>query len=90
MQKDKEGKLRKLLALFAFALSLLGETPSFAARLGTYHNPIPDVKGGDLSAPVHRGMYCANGARHYGWLRPWESSPVIKASCGAAADQMPR
>lgn len=82
--------MRKLLALFAFGFSLFGAAPLLAAPLGTYYNPIPDVKGGDLSVPVHRGMYCANGAWHYGWLRPWESSPVIKASCGRAASQMPR
>jgi hypothetical protein len=44
---------------------------------------------GDLSVPVHRGMYCAAGAWHHGWLRPWERSPVIKASCGSAVYQMP-
>ncbi|MBY6242683.1 hypothetical protein [Methylosinus sp. Sm6] len=82
--------MRKPVASLAFALSLAGATPLTAAPLGSYYNPIPDVKGGDLSVPVHRGMYCANGAWHYGWLRPWEHSPVIKASCGGAAAQMPR
>ena len=57
--------------------------------LGTYNNPIEDEPGGDLSVPVHRGMYCVAGASHHGWLRPWERSPVIEASCGSAADQMP-
>jgi hypothetical protein len=52
--------------------------------LGTYNNPIQDELEGDLSVPVHRGMYCAAGAWHHGWLRPWERSPVIKASCGSA------
>ena len=52
--------------------------------LGTYNNPIQDELEGDLSVPVHRGTYCAAGAWHYGWLRPWERSPVIKSSCGSA------
>jgi hypothetical protein len=38
--------------------------------------------------PVHRGIYCAAGAWHSGWLRPWERSPVIKPSCGAAIYSM--
>ena len=54
-----------------------------------YSNPIQDELEGDLSAPVHRGTYCAAGAWHYGWLRPWERSPVIKSSCGSAVYQMP-
>jgi hypothetical protein len=82
--------MRKLVALLALAFSLASAAPLRAAPLGSYANPIPDVMGGDLSAPVHRGMYCANGAWHYGWLRPGERSPVIKASCGSAASQMPR
>jgi hypothetical protein len=81
--------MRSLLAPLVLLISC-GATPLFAAPLGSYYNPIPDVKGGDLSVPVHRGMYCANGAWHYGWLRPGERSPVIKASCGSAVNQMPR
>jgi hypothetical protein len=57
--------------------------------LGTYINPIRDELEGDLSVPVHRGTYCAAGAWHHGWLRPWERSPVIKPSCGSAVYQMP-
>jgi len=56
---------------------------------GTYDNPIPDVIGGDLSGPIHRGMYCVNGQWHEGWLRRGERSPVIKPSCGDAVYQMP-
>lgn len=82
--------MRKLLASLAFTLSLANTAPSSAAPLGSYYNPIPDMNVGDLSVPVHRGMYCVSGAWHYGWLRPWESSPVIKASCGSAVSQMPR
>lgn len=29
--------------------------------LGTYNNPIEDELGGDLSVPVHRGIYCVAG-----------------------------
>ncbi len=57
--------------------------------LGTYNNPVQDELGGDLSVPVHRGMYCVAGTWHYGFLRPWERSPVIKASCGSAVYQIP-
>jgi hypothetical protein len=57
--------------------------------LGTYSNPKEDNVGGDLSVPIHRGMYCVAGEWHHGWLRPWERSPVIKASCGDAVYQMP-
>jgi hypothetical protein len=39
--------------------------------LGTYNNPIQDELEGDLSVPVHRGTYCAAGAWHHGWLRPY-------------------
>jgi hypothetical protein len=59
------------------------------APLGTYQNPIQDDFGGDLSGPVHRGMYCVRGVWHQGWLRSWERSPVIKPSCGAAVHQLP-
>ena len=58
------------------------------APLGSFANPIQDELGGDLSVPVHRGIYCAAGAWHSGWLRPWERSPVIKPSCGAAIYSM--
>jgi hypothetical protein len=68
----------------------VGRSVEQANRPGSYNNPIKDQLEGDLSAPVHRGMYCAAGAWHYGWLRPWERSPVIKPSCGQAAYQMPR
>ena len=57
--------------------------------LGTYNNPIQDVIAGDLSGPIHRGMYCVRGEWHQGWLRRWERSPVIKPSCGDAVYQMP-
>jgi hypothetical protein len=57
--------------------------------LGTYDNPIPDVIAGDLSGPIHRGMYCVRGEWHQGWLRRGERSPVIKPSCGDAVYQMP-
>lgn len=61
-----------------------------APPVGTYNNPIQDSFGGDLSVPAHRGMYCAGGVWHQGWLRPWEKSPVIKPSCGTAVYQLPR
>ena len=67
-----------------------GRSEGSSDGVGTYNNPIIEHElGGDLSVPVHRGMYCAAGAWHYGWLRPWERSPVIKASCGSAVYQMP-
>ena len=68
----------------------VGKSVEKSSSLGSYNNPIEDELEGDLSVPVHRGMYCADGAWHHGWLRPWEKSPVIKPSCGAAAYQMPR
>jgi hypothetical protein len=67
----------------------VGRSVGPANRLGTYNNPIQDELEGDLSVPVHRGMYCAAAEWHHGWLRPWERSPVIKASCGTAVYQMP-
>lgn len=67
----------------------VGRSVGPANPLGTYNNPIQDELEGDLSVPVHRGMYCAAGEWHHGWLRPWERSPVIKASCGTAVYQMP-
>ena len=57
--------------------------------LGSYDNPIEDHIGGDLSGPVHRGMYCELGQWHHGWLRAWEVSPVVKPTCGSAVYQMP-
>jgi hypothetical protein len=47
--------------------------------LGTYNNPIEDELGGDLSVPVHRGMYCVAGTWHHGWLRPWGKKPSYQA-----------
>ena len=48
---------------------------------GSFENPIQDDY-----LPEYRGLrtgtYCAAGAWHRGWLRPWEHSPVIKPSCG--------
>lgn len=60
------------------------------AGYGTYQNPVVDDFGGDTSVPLHRGMYCVRGVWHYGFLRPWERSPVIKPSCGTALYQLPR
>jgi hypothetical protein len=67
----------------------IGRTVKPAGPAGTYVNPIQDELEGDLSVPVHRGMYCTFGEWHHGWLRPWERSPVIKSSCGNAVYQMP-
>lgn len=67
----------------------MGRSVGPSDPVGTYNNPIEDELGGDLSAPVHRGIYCVAGAWHHGWLRPWEHSPVIKSSCGGAVYQMP-
>ncbi len=68
----------------------VGRSVGPSAPLGTYANPIIDEQGaGDQRFPVHPGMYCAGGNWHRGWLRPWETSPVIKASCGAAIYSMP-
>lgn len=73
-----------IVALVMFA------TPALAMPYGTYQNPVQDPPfTGDWSVPVHRGMYCVHGLWHYGWLRPWEGSMVIKPSCGAAAYQVP-
>ena len=66
----------------------VGHTVDAPAPYGTYHNPVRDEPGGDLSVPIHRGMYCINGTWHRGWLRPWERSPVIKPSCGDAVYQI--
>jgi hypothetical protein len=63
--------------------------PDSGPRYGSYRNPIEDDVGGDLSGPVHRGMYCVRGEWHHGWLRSWEASPVIKSSCGAAVRELP-
>jgi hypothetical protein len=57
--------------------------------LGTYNNQKKDELEGDLSVPVHRGMYCAASGWHHGWLLSLERSPVIKASCGSTVYQMP-
>lgn len=95
-------KLFLAAALFALPLSAKADTYWYCkgdecvgrtvggAPIGTYANPIKDEIGGDLSVPVHRGIYCVGGQWHQGWLRPWEQSPVIKPSCGAAAYQMTR
>jgi hypothetical protein len=64
-------------------------TAAYAAPYGTFHNPVEDPPfTGDWSRPVHRGMYCVKGTWHHGWLQPWESSPVIKPSCGTAVYQI--
>lgn len=77
--------MRTLLIAFV----LLVSTSAFAAPYGTYYNPVEDPPfEGDWSVPVHRGMYCVKGTWHYGWLRPWERSPVIKDSCGTAVYQI--
>ena len=60
-----------------------------APAVGTYDNPIQDVIGGDLSGPVHPGMYCVHGLWHQGYLRRGEHSPVIRPSCGSAVYQIP-
>lgn len=68
---------------------MLTSSIAFAAPYGTYYNPVQDAPfDGDWSVPVHRGMYCVKGTWHYGWLRPWERSPVIKDSCGTAVYQI--
>jgi hypothetical protein len=77
--------MKKILILTA----LLFSTAVNAAPYGTYYNPVQDEPfTGDWSVPVHRGMYCVKGTWHYGWLRPWERSPVIKDSCGTAIYQI--
>lgn len=78
--------MRKVLILAAVLFS----SAAFAqAPYGTYYNPVQDPPfTGDWSVPVHRGMYCVQGTWHYGWLRPWEASPVIKRSCGTAIYQI--
>jgi hypothetical protein len=75
----------KTLALIFIFIS----TAALADYYGSYNNPIEDEIGGDLSGPVHRGMYCINSEWHHGWLRAWETSPVIKDSCGDAVEQLP-
>ena len=68
-----------------------GDSDEGSPPIGTYQNPFEDQPfQGDWSRPVHRGMYCAFGLWHHGWLQPWEDSPVIKPSCGNAVNQMPR
>ena len=76
---------------FLLIASLLFSTSAIAGMpYGTYQNPIQDPPFvGDWSVPVHRGMYCVQGTWHYGWLRPWEGTIVIKPSCGAAINQIP-
>ncbi len=66
-----------------------GNSGASGPALGTYNNPVQDVIAGDLSGPIHRGMYCVRGEWHQGWLRRGERSPVIKPSCGDAVYQMP-
>ena len=74
--------------LIVVAAVLFG-TVALADPYGTYYNPVQDPPfAGDWSVPVHRGMYCVKGTWHYGWLRPWEQSPVIKDSCGTAIYQI--
>jgi len=69
--------------------ALLFSSIAISAPYGTYYNPVQDPPFvGDWSVPVHRGMYCVGGTWHYGWLRPWERSPVIKPSCGTAIYQI--
>ena len=78
--------MRKFLVVIAtlFSTVALAQAP-----YGTYYNPVQDPPFvGDWSVPVHRGMYCVQGTWHYGWLRPWEASPVIKRSCGTAIYQI--
>jgi hypothetical protein len=90
LNKVFDGKLESLLAdINEETWRRVGRSVGPANPLGTYNNPIQDELEGDLSVPVHRGMYCAAGAWHHGWLRPWERSPVIKPSCGSAVYQMP-
>lgn len=73
-----------------FIVSALMSTSAMAAPYGTYYNPVEDPPfTGDWSVPVHRGMYCARGVWHRGWLRPWEGSVVVKSSCGEAVYQAP-
>ena len=78
--------MRKVLVIDAtlFSTVALAQAP-----YGTYYKPVQDPPFvGDWSVPVHRGMYCVQGTWHYGWLRPWEASPVIKRSCGTAIYQI--
>jgi len=57
--------------------------PAPAAVVGSYGNPIIDDPSlGDHRFPVHAGLYCTYHVWHRGYLRPWETSPVIKPSCG--------
>ena len=74
--------------IFLAAITLFSSA-ALADPYGTYYNPVQDPPFvGDWSVPVHRGMYCVQGTWHYGWLRPWERSPVIKQSCGTAIYQI--
>ena len=81
-----------MIRRFAMIAALLFTTAASAhayTPYGTYYNPVQDPPfAGDWSVPVHRGMYCVQGTWHYGWLRPWERSPVIKPSCGTAVYQI--
>jgi hypothetical protein len=56
------------------------------STVGTFDNPIVDGGGGlptnYYEDNLHRGMYCAAGNWHQGFLKAWERSPVIKPSCG--------
>src|SRR5438128_1344152 len=52
----------------------------------SFEHPIIDGDGGlpdnYYAHNLHRGMYCAAGNWHQGFLKAWERSPVIKRSCG--------
>ena len=81
-----------MISRFVMIAALLFSTAATAALAqpyGTYYNPVQDPPFvGDWSVPVHRGMYCVQGTWHQGWLRSWETSPVIKPSCGTAIYQI--
>lgn len=80
--------MRRVLILAAVLFSTVASAHAYTPY-GTYYNPVQDPPfAGDWSVPVHRGMYCVGGTWHYGWLRPWERSPVIKPSCGTAVYQI--
>jgi hypothetical protein len=80
--------MRRVLILAAVLFSTVAGAHAYTPY-GTYYNPVQDPPFvGDWSVPVHRGMYCVKGTWHYGWLRPWERSPVIKDSCGTAVYQI--
>ena len=80
--------MKKVLVIAALLFSTSAYSHAYSPY-GTYNNPVQDPPfAGDWSVPVHRGMYCVKGTWHYGWLRPWERSPVIKQSCGTAIYQI--